>query len=57
MSYNNVRRRGRERQLVPIKIICSGMDAAVQLCGLEFFSVSAVAPASAFRRKVKHHAM
>jgi hypothetical protein len=58
MSYNSVRRRGRERIIGQNRdyFYCGMAPFALSRCW-EFFSFSAVAPASAFRRKVKHHAM
>jgi hypothetical protein len=55
MSYNNVRRRGHNQVIGRNKsYLFSGVAPS---CFLRFFGVSGVAPASAFRRKVKHHAM
>jgi hypothetical protein len=58
MSYNSGRRRGRERVIGQDRdYFYYGMAPFALSCYWEFFSFSAVAPASAFRCKVKHRAM
>ena len=58
MSYNSERRGGLERVIGHKKdYFCSGRAPFALSCYLEFCSFSAGARASAFRRKVKHHAM
>lgn len=57
MSYNSVRRSDQERVSSQIGIIYYGIAPFTLSDYPEFSGLSAAARASAFRRKVKHHAL